>query len=172
MVSTTEDCLHLRSCPPKFKRTYLLLGYAGVLPFAFSTLSVSFSLVDTGNANSASFLGLYVPYVFITYSACILSFLAGTLWRGQFDSSHDGSKMLLVSNLLALVGWLSLQVIHISHYLVLMAIVILGAGYAAALVAEKISPSVSPHYLAFRSRLTFAVIVMHVLLLTMLLWSL
>ena len=171
MVSTSELCLHPQSYSPKFERTYSLLGFLGLVPFAFSTMLVLFSLVDTGNANSSTFLGFYVPYVFITYSACILSFLAGTLWRGQFDSGQVGSKLLLVSNLLALLSWLSMLVIHISHYLVLMAIIILGAGYVVALVAEKMSPSVSPHYVAIRSRLTFSVIALHITLLISLLWS-
>ena len=100
-MSTSEACLHPQSHSPKFERTYSLLGFMGLLPFALSTMLVVFSLVDTGNANSSTFLGFYVPYVFITYSACILCFLAGTLWRGQFDSGQDGSKLLLVSNLLA-----------------------------------------------------------------------
>ncbi|MAJ80471.1 MAG: hypothetical protein CMK30_03970 [Porticoccaceae bacterium] len=170
-MSTSEACLHPQSHSPKFERTYSLLGFMGLLPFALSTMLVVFSLVDTGNANSSTFLGFYVPYVFITYSACILCFLAGTLWRGQFDSGQDGSKLLLVSNLLALLSWLCLLVIHISHYLVLTAIIILGAGYVVALVAEKISPSVSSHYFAIRSRLTLSVIALHITLLISLLWS-
>ena len=170
-MSTSEVCLHPQSYCPKFERTYSLLGYAGLVPFALSTLLILFSVVDTGDANSSTFLRFYVPYVFITYSACILCFLAGTLWRGQFDSGHDGSKLLLVSNLLALLSWFSLLIVYFSHYLILMAIILLGAGYVVVLVAEKISPRVPPHYFAIRSRLTFSVVAMHIILLISLLWS-
>ena len=172
MTSTVEGSLHLETSSLRDERTYKLLGYLGLIPFAFFTLLIIFSIVETGNANTSSFLGYYVPYVFLTYSACILSFLAGTLWRGQFDSGYDGSNMLIVSNLLAVLSWLSLLIMNLSHYLVLLAVVILASGYVVALTAERTSPSVSPQYLVMRSRLTLAVIVMHLIFLIALLWSL
>ena len=172
MISTVEGSLHSGSSSPRGKRTYTLLGYLGLFPFALSTCLTVLSVVDTGNTNTSSFLGYYVPYVFLTYSACILSFLAGTLWRGQVDSGFDGSNMLLLSNLLALLSWLSLLIMNLSHYLVLLAVVILASGYVVALTAERTSPSVSPQYFVMRSRLTWAVIVMHLIFLIALLWSL
>ena len=172
MSSSFDDSLHAVPTYLIVERAYTLLGYLGLVPFALSTCLIIFSIAETGNANTSSFLGYYVPYVFLTYSACILSFLAGTLWRGQFDSGYDGSNMLIVSNLLAVLSWLSLLIMNLSHYLVLLAVVILASGYVVALTAERTSPSVSPQYFVMRSRLTWAVIVMHLIFLIALLWSL
>jgi hypothetical protein len=172
MISTVEGSLHSGSSSPRVERTYTLLGYLGLFPFALSTCLTILSVVETGHANTSSFLGYYVPYVFLTYSACILSFLAGTLWRGQFDSGYDGSNMLLLSNLLALLSWLSLLVMNLSHYMMLLAVVILGSGYVVTITAERASPSVSPHYFVMRARLTWAVVLMHLIFLVALLWSL
>ena len=172
MTSTFEDSLHSVPTSLRVERAYILLGYLGLVPFALSTGLIILSIVETGDANTSSFLGYYVPYVFLTYSACILSFLAGTLWRGQFHSEYDGSNMLLLSNLLAVLSWLSLLAMNLSHYLMLLSVVILGSGYVVAITAERSSPNVAPQYFVMRARLTWAVVVMHLIFLIALLWSL
>lgn len=77
------------------------LGFLGYIPFAvgalLSVLGLELRLVDA-------------ELLFTSYSAIILSFLAGTLWGRALPQAGDRAAALLLpaSNLLALLAWLGL----------------------------------------------------------------
>ena len=96
-----------------------LLGSIGLVPFIVSVGRMVSGAWSGGGLQSASIFGLYAPYVFLAYSAIILSFLAGTLW-GKWESlpPNRGSAVVLIfTNLTSLLAWVSLTVIHISQFL-------------------------------------------------------
>ncbi|WP_448551653.1 DUF3429 domain-containing protein [Thalassotalea montiporae] len=64
------------------------LGYLGLIPFIAATWAAT---------SNASLLSLSPYQVFVAYSACILSFLAGTLWLKQTAT--------IISNLFTLVAF-------------------------------------------------------------------
>ena len=57
-----------------------VLGYAGLLPFLSTAVVMLNAVMNGPGLQSAAVFNLYAPYVFISYSAVILSFMAGTLW--------------------------------------------------------------------------------------------
>lgn len=67
----------------------LLLGLAGVLPFAWGAATYSFP--GLGDWGSATFGPRFVgPYVQLFYGAVILSFMSGVLWG--FATRADGRQ--------------------------------------------------------------------------------
>lgn len=77
------------------------LGYLGLIPFAAGAwLSVSGDLL----------ISIEPDFLFASYSAIILSFLGGVLWGRclSLGESGLGSKLLLLSNAIALLAWFSL----------------------------------------------------------------
>ena len=69
------------------------LGYLGLIPFLIPLWQMIEAVNIGVGVHSASVFGLYAPYIFISYSAIILSFLAGILWsKGKIDSQHRVSK--------------------------------------------------------------------------------
>ena len=75
-------------------KTWKLLGYLGLIPFIICLIVVE-SYPHNSLFNSQQ--------VFHFYSAIILSFLAGTLWKK--DSHHSQSNGLIVSNVLCLYAF-------------------------------------------------------------------
>ena len=57
-----------------------ILGYAGLVPFLVPVYLMGQAFVSATGLQSAAVFRLYAPYVFIAYSAVILSFLSGTVW--------------------------------------------------------------------------------------------
>jgi len=135
----------------------MLLGMLGLIPFVFA---MYLSLID------GSFLGKSGHYIFITYSAIILSFLGGTLW-GQFihKSLHPFTKYLLISsNLITLGAWLSLLL-----ELPTLSIALLLLGFISTfwVEARSLKSIIDPNsrYLNMRFALTIAVSVLHLFML-------
>lgn len=122
--------------------------------------------------DSASVFGLYAPYIFISYSAIILSFLAGILWsKGKIDSQHKVSKAaIFFSNLIALSAWASLILINFSSMLTMFAVALLLGGFGSLLLAERALniDSQDTNYWRMRLLLTMIVIVVHALVLAFL----
>jgi hypothetical protein len=152
------------------------LGYLGLIPFlvAFARMFTA-SLTDSG-IHSAALLGLYVPYVFITYSAIIMSFLCGILWtKGRRSpESKRSSLSILFSNIIAILAWITLLMINISPLIMLFAVTLLLCGYASLLIAER---SIDSHnedadYWRMRLLLTATVIVIHSMVLVLLIGDL
>ena len=92
-----------------------ILGYAGAVPFLLPVYLMGQAFLSSKGLQSAALFGLYAPYVFIAYSAVILSFLSGTVWA--YARSVDAVVSygaILFSNLVALSAWLSMLLIYIA----------------------------------------------------------
>ena len=74
---------------PSIPRSALLLGLAGVIPFAWGALTLlSDAAAQWGQANlGPRFIG---PYVQLYYGAIILSFMSGVLWG--FATKAEGAR--------------------------------------------------------------------------------
>jgi len=140
-----------------------LLGSFGLVPFIVSTGYMLKGAWLGGGFQSASIFGLYAPYIFLAYSAIILSFLAGTLWGKweTFPSNRRSAAVLIFTNLTSLLAWLSLTVIHISQFLSILAVALLSAGYLGILGVERTFKSSSRGYWNLRISLTTVVVLLH-----------
>ncbi|MCT2532568.1 DUF3429 domain-containing protein [SAR92 clade bacterium H231] len=115
------------------------LGYAGTLPFLLPVYLMGQAFLSSKGLQSAALFGLYAPYVFIAYSAVILSFLSGTVWA--YARSVDAVVSygaILFSNLVALSAWLSMLLIYIAPIMTLFALCLLMAGYLGLLLIERL----------------------------------
>ncbi len=140
-----------------------LLGSIGLVPFIVSVGSMVSGAWLGGGLQSASIFGLYAPYVFMAYSASILSFLAGTLWGKweTFPSNRRSAAVLIFTNLTSLLAWVSLTVIHMSQFLSIVAVAFLAAGYLGILGVERTLKSSSRRYWNLRVSLTTVVVLLH-----------
>lgn len=148
------------------------LGYLGLIPFIAPLIEMFAAVSTNSSIQSAVFLGFYAPYVFVAYSAVILSFLGGILWgKGRQESTANRSNMaLIISNLISILAWLSLLMIHISALMTLFAVTLLMCGYASLLLAERSVDAINEDlgYWRMRLVLTALVIVAHSLTLILL----
>ena len=115
------------------------LGYAGTLPFLLPVYLMGQAFLSSKGLQSAALFGLYAPYVFIAYSAVILSFLSVTVWA--YARSVDAVVSygaILFSNLVALSAWLSMLLIYIAPIMTLFALCLLMAGYLGLLLIERL----------------------------------
>ena len=140
-----------------------LLGIIGLIPFIISVGCMLSGAWLSGGLQSASIFGLYAPYVFLAYSAIILSFLDGTLWGKweTFQSNRRSAAVLIFTNLTSLLAWVSLTVIHISQFLSILAVALLAAGYLGILGVERTLKSSSRGYWNLRISLTTVVVFLH-----------
>lgn len=147
-----------------------ILGYAGLVPFVFLSIMMANAAFFGAGLQSSSILGLYTPYLFISYSAIILSFLAGTLWsRNQLDGdSAQNALLLLGSNFVALIAWLALILVYFSSIMTLLAVSLLIAGFASVLVMERSIMVEVVSYWKLRLHLTVIVIATQLLVLFLL----
>jgi hypothetical protein len=148
------------------------LGYLGLIPFLIPLWQMIEAVNIGVGIHSASVFGLYAPYIFISYSAIILSFLAGVLWsKGKIDSQHKVSKAAIIfSNLMALSAWASLILINYSSMMTMFAVALLLGGFGSLLLAERALniDSQDTNYWRMRLVLTMIVIVAHALVLAFL----
>lgn len=136
-------------------KTKQYLGYLGLAPFALAL--VFENLIVELLHHSAE-------QVFVFYSATILSFLAGTLWRKQNDKKNI--KLQLLSNLFSLLAFSALL---IPYYL---ALIVLAASYMALLHCEyhfDYAKLENHPYLKLRLKLTTLVVTLHIV--AYVLWS-
>ena len=124
------------------------LGYAGLLPF------VGFAL---GTLVAQDYLQALSQQGFVIYSLAILCFLAGTLW-GSASSYTDAASMLRVSVSNGIVIFAALSVLTAQA---LLAAALLMLGYLALLWYERNSSDNPPWYIILRTRLTIAVVLVH-----------
>ncbi|MBB1361272.1 MULTISPECIES: DUF3429 domain-containing protein [Shewanella] len=134
-------------------KTWQWLGFAGLLPFIIlSVLAFNHSLL----APEHTMLG------FVSYSAVILSFVAGTLWGKAVILTLDDNiaKLLIISNIIALACWIALLTPF-----ALSALILLASGYLYLLYiefkAKQLSTTTS--YLTLRTILTSAAVVCHII---------
>ena len=120
----------------------LFLGTLGLVPFIalpiLSKFSPQFSYFST--------------LVFAYYSACILCFLAGTLW-------HEASTgFVVVSNVLTL--W-AVSCLVLYNFNSAMALLLLALGFLVMLLLDM-NRALPAWYIRFRRSLTIVVIAMHI----------
>ena len=124
-----------------------ILGYLGLLPFIVS-LYISTEIV---------FLGIPTKQVFIAYSAVILSFIAGSIWRK--DSQNFFDKQNVISNLFSLLAFASLLLDQ------KLALIILAVGFMLLFLYEKSlskQNKLLTDYMNMRFWLTSIVVLLHI----------
>ena len=139
-----------------------VLGYAGLLPFLSTAVVMLNAVINGPGLQSAAVFNLYAPYVFISYSAVILSFMAGTLWA-KWESGSDSTMTnlaVLFSNVVSLTAWLALLMIFMSSIMTVFAVTILLVGFASLLWVERLTKTASD-YRQMRVNLTSSVMLMH-----------
>ena len=116
-----------------------LLGFAGLIPFVIPVVLMVQGALSAKGFESAALFGLYAPYVFITYSAIILSFLCGALWGKTVSGScrQTSNAVLIFSNLIALCAWSCTLLIYLAPIMSIFAVTLLLAGFLAVLFCER-----------------------------------
>lgn len=136
------------------------LAYLGLLPFVFGI-----GITATGY----SLFGVDGRLWFTAYSSIILSFLCGVWWAGALNQAGHESRapLMFLSNGIALIGWGALLIYQTPVALPLLALAFLFVERAEA----RLKPNASclSKYFQTRSRVTYLVIVCH-LVMIVLLW--
>ena len=116
-----------------------LLGFAGLIPFVVPVVLMVQGALAASGFESAALFGLYAPYVFITYSAIILSFLCGALWGKTVSGRcrQTSNAVLIFSNLIALCAWSCTLLIYLAPIMSIFAVTLLLAGFLAVLFCER-----------------------------------
>ena len=123
------------------------LGIAGLAPFM---LAATWALLNSIN---------YIPLIiFCYYSAGILCFLAGSLWRHQGQSK----SLLLQSNAITLLAVFALVSFHVEQNYSLF---LLMTGFVWMLYVDLFKTGYAAWYKQFRALLSIIVIALHVVLL-------
>ncbi|MDG2502522.1 MAG: DUF3429 domain-containing protein [Porticoccaceae bacterium] len=154
------------------------LGFLGSLPFIGLALLLVQGFASGAGLQSTAVAGLYAPYVFIAYSAVILSFLCGTLWAvaRASASSRLTAAAIILSNLLALSAWASLLMIYIAPIMTVFAVNLLLAGFLAVLWAERMvdgqQVASNRRYWLMRQWITAIVALSHILVIFMMIQEL
>jgi len=151
-----------------------ILGYAGLIPFVVPVWLMIDGFWFGPGLQSAVLFGLYAPYLFIAYSAVILSFMSGTLWaNGQTTGNLSLAKpAVLMSNLLALSAWSSLLLIYIAPIMTIFSVTLLMLGFISLLWAERILNSLTEVYWRMRLSLTAIVATLHLVVVILMLMEL
>ena len=154
------------------------LGDLGSLPFTLLALLMVQGYLAGPGLQSTSVFGLYAPYVFIAYSAVILSFLCGTLWAAARVSEPGflANAAIVLSNLLALSAWASLLLNYVAPIMTIFAVTLLLAGFLSLLWAERLLARQAGEpdraYWSMRLRITALVAVLHVVVIYMMIQEL
>ena len=151
-----------RVCILDKQRLISSLGYLGLIPFRGSSVM----LIGGENDSRVTFETL-----FIGYSAVILAFLGGSMW-GRVLELHDSRKVLAIlvfSNLIALLGWISF---YVSIAAFKAAVGSLAVGFILMFLAERrysvlMFAGVNRAYLDLRTTLTALVVILHLLVLVL-----
>lgn len=135
----------------------ITLGVFGLIPFVLFAYYLGVE---------QRFAGITADVIFIGYSSAILAFLGGALWGKylQICASPLASKLLVASNCIVLVAWLS---IIISQLNIGMALIILVIGYISVLSIElrfriPVFNADNRSYLILRTILTCLVVLIHI----------
>ena len=148
-----------------------ILGYVGLIPFVVPVLLMLDGFWFGPGLQSAALFGLYAPYIFIAYSAVILSFMSGTLWA-SWQTVENGSLaklIVLMSNLLALSAWCALLLIYIAPIMTIFAVTLLMLGFISLLWAERLVNPVDEQYWRMRLSLTSLVTGLHLVVVALML---
>ena len=146
-------------------------GYVGLIPFVVPVLLMLDGFWFGPGLQSAALFGLYGPYIFIAYSAVILSFMSGTLWA-SWQTVENGSLaklIVLMSNLLALSAWCALLLIYVAPIMTIFAVTLLMLGFISLLWAERLANPVDEQYWRMRLSLTSLVTGLHLVVVALML---
>lgn len=130
-----------------------LLAYLGLIPFL-----VAIFLNEFYSQEYTAF-GLNLPspqFMFVAYSAVILSFLSGTLWKR--DLKPTSKSVQLYSNLFSILAFVSVMIP------IKVALIVLPVAYLLLLITEQnqlSNQAAKNGYLQLRYRITLAVIFLH-----------
>ena len=153
-----------------------LMGDLGSLPFILLAGVMADAHFNGPGLHSASVLGLYAPYIFIAYSAVILSFLSGALWERERERERESQPsrqdepnrlatvIILFSNFIALSAWACLLLIYVAPIMTVFAICLLLAGFLSLLWVERLTGAAalfSSSYWSMRLRITILVVLLH-----------
>lgn len=171
IVTKTPDSQDQRMVadPHKTPSIMIVLGYAGLLPFVVTALLMVRATWFGDGLQSAALGGFYVPYIFIAYSAVILSFMAGTLWSKWATFQNQGLSDLIIvsSNAVALISWIALLLIYLSSLATLLALGLLVSGFLSLLYLERFSQDMDRHYWQLRVNLTIVVTILHLMVMVL-----
>lgn len=143
-MNNSTTSMKAQSRLPVAERT---LGYLGLFPFVYVTLGLNLDLPLP--------YGLEPLQVFVSYSAIILAFMAGCLWRHSVATS-------LFSNVLAIAAF-AILLLPMNPELTLLSLAVL---YLVLLGWEGFycRPHYPQGYWPLRCQLTAVVVVCHVIL--------
>ncbi|MBA6262619.1 MAG: DUF3429 domain-containing protein [Colwellia sp.] len=129
-------------------KSWQLLGYLGLLPFiAFLYLSVN---VENPNITAQQ--------AFVAYSAIIVSFIAGTLWRK--DDHHINQQ--ITSNTLSLIAFLALLIERDLALIILVFSFLFLFIYEQKLAKDTQQNNLNANYMKMRFWLTLIVVSLHI----------
>lgn len=130
-------------------KTWQWLGYLGLTPFIFC-LSLYQYYPDINLINPQQ--------VFVFYSAIILSFISGSLWRTDKINAHCKDKV--ISNIFCLYAFINL-LLPIVYSLLLLPLGYLGLLLAEYLLDKGKHNAFNRPYFSMRIVLTLSVVLLH-----------
>ncbi|MEC8427727.1 MAG: DUF3429 domain-containing protein [Pseudomonadota bacterium] len=133
------------------------LTWSGLLPFLACLIWGALNLPSADVAAET---------VFISYSAVILSFMAGTLWgRASHSPNTQHAPLLIASNIWALLAWVAVLFSQQPLWSTVgLALLALGFIHLYRLEAERLHQALDTEYLGLRKRVTSAVVITHALM--------
>ena len=128
-------------------KTWKVLGYLGLIPF----------IVCLYLTSEVVFFGVSTKQTFVAYSAVILSFIAGTIWRRGVSTHHD--KRNIISNIFSLTAFACLLVAQKVALIILALSFILLFFYENSIGKQDKLPT---DYMNMRFWLTQIVVLLHI----------
>jgi chromate transport protein ChrA len=128
-------------------KTWKVLGYLGLIPF----------IVCLYLSSEVVFLGVSTKQTFVAYSAVILSFIAGTIWRRGVSTHHD--KRNIISNIFSLTAFACLLIAQKVALIILALSFILLFFYENSIGKQDKKPT---NYMNMRFWLTQIVVLLHI----------
>lgn len=142
------------------RTTINALGYSGLIPFVLAAGLIWFEVSPPVSDEL---------FVYASYSALILSFLAGILWGRSLGQDGDSGNhfILISSNTFVLLAWLALLMLTV---LPVLSLILLAAGFIVLLILERrlferLFAGLAHSYKYYRFSLTALVVATHVLVL-------
>ncbi|WP_448567944.1 DUF3429 domain-containing protein [Thalassotalea ganghwensis] len=130
-----------------------MLGYLGLVPFIAAILLLNFQ----------EQVAIDIPRVFIAYSAVIVSFIAGSMWRVD---QHQFKRQQIVSNMICLFAFTTLLIDQTYALSILIACYLILFAFEHYLHNQCGQPNDKTPYMTMRFRLSLIVIVCHLFMLT------
>ena len=155
--------ISLNKPPPSLLNFMRVLGYAGLIPFIFPlgliVCELWFGIVFYHEMVPPHF----ASYMFITYSAVILSFMSGTLWAHgqQINEQYLAKCAVLLSNVFSLSAWCAVLMSYVAPEWAVYSVALLMAGFVSLLCVEHLVGGIGKAYWRLRLSLTIIVVVLH-----------